>query len=156
MKRDQALVALSRDHHDGLLLAVRLQQGKKALLRLWSHDPFWQAKYVVKFYEDHLISHFEAEENILFPLAEQHLNDSSLVKQLMEDHVQMRKLVDSFRHPEEKKLECNLEQFGKLLESHIRCEERELFPLCEKSIPAESLRKAQALIDQYRPQGGKV
>ena len=156
MKRDQALVTLSRDHHDGLLLAVRLQQGKKALLRLWSHDPFWQAKYVVKFYEDHLISHFEAEEKILFPLVAQYVKDSSVINKLVEEHKEMRGYVDSFRHPEEKKLECNLEQFGKLLESHIRCEERELFPLCEESIPGESLREAQALIDQYRPQGGKV
>lgn len=155
MKRNKALVALSRDHHDGLLLAVRLQQGKKALLRLWSHDPLWQAGYVVKFFEDHLVPHFEAEEKTLFPLAEQFLKESSVIKKLVEEHGEMRRYIDSFRSPDEKKLECDLEQFGKLLEAHIRCEEREFFPLCEEKIPAEVLLEAQVSIDQYRPQGSK-
>ena len=54
MKRHDSLVPLSREHHDGLLLAVRLQQGRAALPRLWSHDLVWQAEYVTRFFGEHL------------------------------------------------------------------------------------------------------
>ena len=157
MRRHETLIPLSRDHHNGLLLATRLQQGRKALLRLWSHDPFWQAEYVVKFYKDNLVPHFEAEEKILFPLAASHIKgDKRIVKRLLDEHTEMRRMIDFFRHPEEKKLECTLEQFGKLLEAHIRCEERELFPMCEEGIPAKELEEARVTIERYRPQGDKV
>ena len=154
MKRHASLVPLSRDHHDGLLLATRLQQRRNALLRLWSHDPFWQADYVVKFFEDHLSPHFEAEEKILFPVSEPFLEEKKeLIEKLLQEHEDMRSFVQSFRQPEEKKLECNLEQFGKLLEEHIRCEEREFFPLCEQAIHPEALEDIRLKIEEYRPQG---
>ena len=141
MKRHPALVPLSHDHHDGLLLAVKLQQGPRALLRLWSHDPFWQAEYVVRFFEEHLISHFVAEEQFLFPAASRHLKEHmALIERLLAEHKEMRALREFFRHPEEKKLECNLTHFGKLLEDHIHAEERELFPLCERLIPEAEWR----------------
>ncbi|HLX12916.1 MAG TPA: hemerythrin domain-containing protein [Bacteroidota bacterium] len=136
MRRHEALVPLSHDHHDGLLLAVRLQQGPRALLRLWSHDPSWQAEYVIRFFEEHLTPHFSAEEQFLFPAATKYLPEhSALIERLLAEHKEMRELIEFFRHPEEKKLECNLTQFGKLLEDHIHAEERELFPLCEQRIP---------------------
>ena len=68
MKRHPGLIPLSREHHDGLLLATRLQQGRNALLRLWSHDLVWQAQYVVKYFREELIDHFATEEEIIFPL----------------------------------------------------------------------------------------
>lgn len=140
MKRHPSFVVLSRDHHDGLLLAMRLQQGKNALERLWSHDPFWQAEYVVKFFEEHLTKHFEEEELYLFPLSEQHDPEAiPMVRRLKEEHEEMRRMIDFFRNPDEKKLECNLSSFGKLLEEHIRCEEREYFPLLERILPEETL-----------------
>ena len=73
MKRHPAFVALSQEHHDGLLLATRLQQGTNALLRLWSHDLHWQSDYVVKFFDENLRQHFSVEEEIVFPVAGQYL-----------------------------------------------------------------------------------
>ena len=125
-------------------------------MRLWSHDPFWQAEYVVKFFEEYLLPHFEAEEKFLFPLALLYVKkEKEIVQRLVAEHAEMRNMVESFRHPDQKKLECTLEQFGKLLESHIRCEERELFPICEQSIPALQLADVQGKIEAYRHQGGK-
>ena len=143
MKRHPALVSLSHQHHDGLLLAHRLQQGTRALLRLWSHDLFWQAEFVTKQFDDELTHHFNAEENILFPAARCYQIDEALVQRLIDDHAKMREYVAFFRSPEEKKLECNLTSFGKLLEDHIRCEEREFFPMCEEKIPEERWKELE-------------
>jgi hemerythrin-like domain-containing protein len=156
MRRHETLTPLSRDHHDGLFLATRLQQGNRALLRLWSHDPEWQAGYIVRFYEEDLTPHFEAEEKVLFPLAKKYVHDPlGIIDRLRTEHELMRSMVDLFRHPEPKSLPSALVEFGTVLEKHIRCEERELFPLCEKTIPPKELEQAGASIARYRPSGAK-
>ncbi len=140
MKRHAAFLSLSREHHDGLLLATRLRQGRKALERLWSHDPVWQARFVVEFFDEKLAEHFRLEENILFPEVLGLLkNDENIVALLLEEHAELRELAEALRHPEEKKLECTLTQFGEILERHIRREERELFPFCEANLTDEAL-----------------
>lgn len=143
MKRHDSFIPLSREHHDGLLLATRLQQGRNALLRLWSHDLQWQAGYVVQFFDDHLENHFRTEEEIIFPLAEKYFrtDQEPIIRRLAEEHCELKELVAFLRHPEEKKLECTLVRFGEILERHIRSEERELFPMCEESFPKEYLEK---------------
>ena len=148
MKRHQSFISLSREHHDGLLLATRLQQGRKALLRLWSHDLDWQAEFTIKFYDDYLAEHFRIEEETIFPVARQFIPDSDLHSRLLQEHQEMRGMIISLRHPEEKKLECTLTRFGELLESHIRCEEREFFPLCEENIPENILNELGIKIEQ--------
>ncbi len=141
MKRHPAFVALSQEHHDGLLLATRLQQGSNALLRLWSHDLHWQSEYVIKFFDDNLRQHFSVEEEIVFPVARQYLpDDSGMVQKLVDQHNDMRSIAESLRLPAEEKLQNLLTQFGKILEAHIRIEEREFFPLCEARIPEEQIR----------------
>jgi len=151
MLRHTSLIPLSRDHHEGLLLAVRLQQRKKALLRLWSHDPHWQAKYVVKFFTDHLAQHFEEEENILFPNILPFLKKKSeIIDRLIKEHTEMRSSIEFFRQPIESELEEHLTQFGKLLEEHIRTEERELFPLCEEILPANIMNEIGKQISMHR------
>ena len=151
MQRHKSLVPLSRDHHEGLLLAVRLQQREKALLHLWSHDLHWQAEYVVKFFTDHLAQHFEEEENILFPKVLPYFKDKSdIIDRLINEHKELRSSIEFFRQPNESGLEGHLVQFGKLLEEHIRTEERELFPLCEKIIPSNTMNEIGKQISMHR------
>lgn len=140
MKRHPALVALSQDHHDGLLLAVRLQQGTKALERLWSHDPAWQAAEVVRFFGEHLERHFAVEENVLFPLADRYLVGDPVVDRLRSEHAELRRRAGALRAPSGDVRE-QLRRFGELLERHIRTEEREFFPACEERIPESELQR---------------
>ena len=86
-KRHPALVPVARDHHEGLLLAVRLQQGEKALERLWSHDTAWQARFVVDFFNDHLIRHFAVEEVKIFSLADVEVPASRSAVEELKRHV---------------------------------------------------------------------
>lgn len=147
MKRHPTLVPLSRDHHDGLLLATRLQQGKRALLRLWSHDPLWQAQYIVQFYDEHLTKHFTEEEDILFPAVKPHLKQhSTIIERLLDEHKKMAEIVATLRKPTGTDLEQRLMEFGRLLENHIHCEERELFPLCEELLPEETWKNIENMM----------
>ena len=149
MKRHQSFVSLSREHHDGLLLATRLQQGNTALLRLWSHELRWQAEYVVKFFDDLLATHFEEEEEIVFPYAKEYLGEHKrLIDRLIAEHQEMRKMIDVLRYPQERNLEHTLKRFGTLLEQHIRSEERTLFPLCEEKLPPELLSEIGKKLQQ--------
>jgi len=151
MKRHLAFIPLSREHQDGLILATRLQQGRKALLRLWSHDLNWQAEYVVKFYDDSLSTHFDVEEKLVFPLAQIYFGEKAkIVQRLYEEHSSMKSMVESFPRPNQKILGENLTNFGKLLEAHIHCEERDFFPFCEKIIPEEKLNELGSKIKQFK------
>ena len=146
MKRHPGLAPLSREHHDGLLLAARLQQGRNALLRLWSHDPRWQAEFVVKFFEDHLAAHFATEEEIMFPPGAGLPGLRPVVEELLAEHEEMRAIVSILREPDEKKLECSLARFGQVLEHHIRTEERVFFPRCEAEMTEAQLDAMTAAI----------
>lgn len=151
-KRHKGLVPLARDHHDGLLLALRLQQGKQALPRLWSHDPNEQAKYVVTFYEESLRRHFEAEEKGLFPLASYHVAQSKpLVEELIRQHRTLERYVARFRTPEPQALEQELKEFGQILEDHIRKEDRGLFPMLEQHAPGNVLLEIEQQVGKFYP-----
>ena len=135
-KRHASLIQLSRDHHDGLMLALRLRQGKRALLRDWSHDLRWQATYVQQFYRSHLLPHFEAEEKALFPVMKKYARESvDTIETLLKQHEEMKTRVERIGTTSEATLEEALKSFGELLERHIRIEEDELFPTFEKSVP---------------------
>ncbi len=140
MKRHPAFIPLSREHHDGLLLATRLQQGTKALERLWSHDLQWQSGFVVEFFETNLSGHFRIEEEFLFPtVAGLMPKDNGMIGDLIREHREMEALVETLRHPTGKPPEATLKRIGEILERHIRREERELFPFCEAHMSASTL-----------------
>ncbi len=148
-KRHSSLVPLARDHYHGLLLALRLQQGEKALERLWSHDPAWQAKYVVDFYEKDLSHHFEAEERGLFPFITDVDGAQPLVDDLLRDHRRFEQYVEEFRADASQATRERLAEFGKLLEEHIRKEDRVLFPLLEKEAAPEVLETIKQKMGPY-------
>lgn len=151
-KRHESLVPLARDHHEGLILALQLQQGKNALEHLWSHDPVWQANYVRDFYTQHLLPHFTAEEQALFPLAKEHVKESiPLVDELIAQHRAMEQRVSMLNSNSGAELEEQLRQFGTLLEDHIRKEDRILFPMFEEHATAELLQEALEKIHSHYP-----
>lgn len=147
MKRHDSLVPLSREHHDGLLLAVRLQQGRAALPRLWSHDLRWQAQYITQFFDEHLAAHFATEEEHLFPAGAELPDMRAVVAELTAEHGELRDLAESLRNCAEKDLECTLTKFGQILEHHIRTEERVFFPACEEHLAPEELSRIARAVE---------
>jgi iron-sulfur cluster repair protein YtfE (RIC family) len=131
IKRHQALVSFSKDHHFGLLLVWKIRQG---LHKAVSTERI--SNYLLFSFKEDLEKHFKEEEQLLFcklPV------DDVLRKQAEEDHQAIRNLVTAIG---EKKDDANLlNQFANALEKHIRFEERELFNHLQNNITASELKK---------------
>ena len=128
LKRSQQLAPLSREHHDGLLFAWKIKQGieKKATLEAMRNYTLW-------FWRHHIKPHFFQEEKILIPTMPAH---HPLAVKLQEDHDHIRELVLGLDAEADKR---TLIILCDLLNTHIRFEERELFPYLEKILTPEQL-----------------
>src|SRR5262245_17573787 len=112
MKRNENIVPLSRDHHNGLLFSWKIRKGISKNI-----DKERIRKYVQYFWEDHLQKHFEEEESLLFNKIQHELCDKAYA-----DHAQIRSLIEEIITGD-----VPLEKYASLadiLDEHIRFEER--------------------------------
>ena len=114
IKRIEALRPLSREHHQGLLLAWKIRTGFSKGISVERIK-----KYVNWFYENHLIPHFEIEENLIFPILGE---TNELVNLALIQHKKLRQLFTKNDSVTE-----TLQQIEKELTNHIRFEERVVF-----------------------------
>jgi len=142
MKRHESLVSLSRDHHDGLIMAQTL---RKDVMDYEGMPSTVQEKvqHLQSFYQDELSVHFSIEEDILFP-AVQDLNDDigQLVNELISEHQQIKGAIASVFRQEAS--EDTLHDLGMLLKNHIRKEERHLFPQIQEAASDDLLAELGA------------
>jgi hemerythrin-like domain-containing protein len=141
MKRHPALIPLSRDHHNGLVQAVRLRRAAaegNASARLAAAREFGE------FFRNEERVHLRDEEEELFPLLLRHVRlQPAPLGEARVQHVQLQGFA--------RKLEIavaagsvdreTLDAAGALLDTHIRLEERQLFPLIEELVPDGELRR---------------
>ena len=130
IKRTAELAPLSRDHHEGLLLGWKLQQGikhKVAAARM--------AAYVKWFWPVHLEPHFQKEETFLPPLLP---DGNPLIQQMLAEHIEIEKMVASIT---ENATYAEFIALGDMVKNHIRFEERILFNEVEKSATPEQLQQ---------------
>jgi len=144
--RHPSLIPLSQDHHHGLALALRCRKQALGQIRPMGVEGLRERAGEVKdFFTRNLERHFQAEEEILFPLLRASVPDSvALIEGLLGEHRQIRKSVRGLG--QEKYLAKLLFDIGDLLERHIRREERELFPLFENRIPPVQAEGVKARI----------
>ncbi len=135
MKRSYALETLSWEHHNGLVLAFRLEQGIQ-------HQVAFQElkKYLLHVWQTALQSHFTIEEIYLivpdFPES-----IAPLVNRMLADHQKLLTLVEQIKGLNKKtELLTVIEQFCETLKNHIRFEERELYPAIEKNLSKNRAR----------------
>jgi iron-sulfur cluster repair protein YtfE (RIC family) len=132
IKRHKALQPLSRDHHQGLIIAQVLKKNAPAYRGLPSTLE-GKKEYSISFYNSELVKHFKMEEEILFPLVNGKNSEvDKLIEQIINEHRQLKRLIIEIQETAE--LENKLDEFGRLLEKHIRIEERILFPKIEKTL----------------------
>jgi len=132
-RRNQSLIPLSREHHYGLMLCLRIHRG----LRLSGNDEAWvraKAVQAAEFFATELVSHFKAEEQALFPFMRDFAGTSGLIRELGAEHRKLRRLATRLGGAKVAVLKAALGEFADLLESHIRKEERQLFPIYEKQV----------------------
>ena len=99
--------------------------------------------YTIKFFEENLIPHFKKEEEILFPLSrKKNSNVEKQIDELIEEHKKIGLLIDKLKIST--KPEVELDHLGKLLDAHIRKEERELFQIIQEILSEDELVKLEA------------
>lgn len=138
MKRHIALQPLTRDHHQGLILAQMIKKDAPQY-RGMPADTEGKTEYTLNFYKTNLSKHFKDEEEILFPFVKgKDKALDSLIDEIISEHGKIESLVDLLKtknSPEEL-----LDKLGYLLESHIRKEERNLFVEIEKILSEDELK----------------
>jgi iron-sulfur cluster repair protein YtfE (RIC family) len=135
--RHPSLILLSHDHHHGLALALRCRKQALGQIKpMGAPGLHERAAEVLAFYDSNLIAHFRAEEEILFPsLRSVAMESAPMIDDLVREHEQIRQAMVELKAGAG--LAKLIFDFGDLLERHIRREERELFPLFEKDVPAD-------------------
>lgn len=141
MKRTPALQPLSRDHHKGLAVAQRLRraspetapQASAAFLRYWRADGR---------------QHFRREEEVLLPAFAGYGGQCHpLVVRVLLDHLAIRARARELDQELDQPVEV-LQELGLQLADHIRLEERELFPLIERTLPMAPLAQVAMELDR--------
>ena len=138
MKRHPSLYQLSHDHHQGLILAQQLKKGAPQYKGMPSTLE-GKKEYAISLYRTELVKHFEDEEKILFPSVIKRDDEvDKLIEEVISEHRKMESLVkDLMRKSDVTDL---LDELGRLLEKHIRKEERKLFPKIEEILSEGELK----------------
>lgn len=147
MKRSERLRRLSEEHQRALVNARRL---RRAAVGEADESPEAAATDFLGFWRVHAEPHFHKEEEVLIPLLA--LREPSLersVIRMLLQHARIRGLVIELDEGIQRgHVRCEtLRELGKDLETHIRLEEREVFPLLERTLPDEDLRRAERRMD---------
>jgi len=126
MKRDPRLQGLSSDHHQGLVLARTVRDQSQR----WTPAA---GLTLAERFDAELEPHFRVEEELLLPHLR--LGAPALVDRVVDDHATLRRHVGAARDGDASMARA----FAQLLHDHIRFEESELFPTCERLLSDEVL-----------------
>jgi hemerythrin-like domain-containing protein len=150
MRRHPALVRLSREHHHGLVMALRIERelddaDPEAIRRLYSD--------LIAFWSAGLLPHFRGENECLLARLVRHVSpEDELVRRTQRDHLGMEALVASMRDSEEPKARKDaLRRFGRWLREHIRWEEEVLFEETQARLNEEELKALREQLDDQLP-----
>ena len=129
MKRHKSIIPLSHDHHATLMMAQAI---KKNFIKtdLGNSTISNKVKYVIQAYTTELLPHFNHEETLLFPLAiGKDAELDKLISEILEEHDKIGEAISNIKDGNQ---EQKLDDLGFLIESHIRKEERIVFPKIEE------------------------
>lgn len=127
--RDEALMPLTHDHHHALAAARRL--GLAAGVD--GSERKERAEEFVAFFRADTLQHFREEEEEVFPLIVGRPEAAEALQQVMIEHLRIHAAVASLQrelhagHP----TAATMGSVAELLQSHIRFEEKVVFPLVE-------------------------
>ena len=143
MKRHEALIPLSRDHH-GTLILSRLLRSDAPPYKGLPLEVKEKAEYALKHYREELLHHFEQEEKMIPVLKGVNTTLDSLLACMKVEHQELHSLFNSITMNEE--LSSQLDKLGRALESHVRKEDREIFPLIQECCTEEVLNKLAVIL----------
>lgn len=132
-KRAAALVPLSRQHHQGLLMVLLLKKGIKR-----GASPAIMAAFILQNWNEIWEAHFRAEEAFL-PASHPDTQLVQYYQRMQTQHVQIKNLVVEIRN----KVHSTdlISAWAESFERHIRFEEREYFPYLQNALTATALNE---------------
>ncbi len=145
-RRHPSLIPLSHDHREALGLAFRLHHPSPpgpVTPMTPASTPASRCDETLAFFTRHLVPHFAAEEQLLFPFLRTHLPPASaLLDDLIADHRRFEALRDAVAAAADDDARGPaLAAFADLLETHVRREERELFEAFPDGLPADETQR---------------
>jgi iron-sulfur cluster repair protein YtfE (RIC family) len=154
MRRHSSLIPLSQDHHHGLVLAQLIKKGAPVYEKL---PKTLEAKveYTKNFYKNDLSYHFYEEEKILYPSVKNKNKElDNLFNEIFSEHSEITSLIDALASSDQQGEILN--KLGFLLESHIRKEERKLFPAVQEVLTSAELGELYEKISDSRKERNKT
>jgi hypothetical protein len=138
MQRDPNLVRLSRDHHRGLVLAMRIARD---LPRATEAEAATIYSDLRSFWQEGLLPHFRAECECLLARLVRHLVlQDELIVTTQGDHLYLESLMAALQDTEDPELRRQyMGEFGARLQQHIRWEEAILFQRTQAELTAAEL-----------------
>lgn len=129
MKRSEALAPLSREHHDTLILAQLLKKNAPQYKGLPT-DTEGKAAYAINQFNTHIREHFTKEEQVFDMAMQVDAEIDTLIAEIRSEHTNLTNMFNSLADATNR--DDALDELGWLLESHVRKEERILFPMLEQ------------------------
>lgn len=143
MKRSQALISLSHEHHHALFVAKLMRDATEVEPTAGKFADFWN---------DEGALHFRIEEEVLLPGSD--LPGPSAdpdVARVFDEHLDIRRRA--LRVLSGDASIDDLHQLGTVLADHVRFEERQLFPRIESSLDAARLEQLGSDIERAETDG---
>ena len=139
MKRAAALRPFSEEHHQELAHARRLDRAAAAGVE----ERVDAARAYVDAFFAETVDHFRREEETLFPLYVRHAGRTATLERILEEHMQLHGLVRALRtHVAAGDVPADeLRSLARLLQEHVRIEERELFEHLQDVVPEVELQE---------------
>ena len=132
MQRSNQLAALSREHHVALEIALRLQRADKT-----QTETVRQA--TLDFWSSECEAHFRLEEDLLLPALARHAGtDDPDIQRILAEHAELRRRIAELDRQPDTKADF-LNELGKLLNDHVRYEERTVFGRIEATLAPDEL-----------------
>lgn len=157
MKRHAALVPLSQEHLNALILVACLKNGEFSNPKYpWPQDPEAQREKIKYMWDQELCWHFKAEEDFFFQAFYTELSPpmQALTTELLTEHVELKQQIDALFQLSDTALTQALKDFGEQLEQHVRKEERQYFEGLAQEIEHTRLMKSHQALErlyQQRP-----
>jgi hypothetical protein len=151
MKRDPALIRLSRDHNRGLILSLYVE---KMLPDASDAKLDEMQREIVDFWQTALLPHFRAECECLLARLVRHVSlDDELIRRTEDDHLRLNSLLASLRDAEDiETRKARIAELGTLLRDHIRWEESVLFEAAQRLLGTDELALSGADIAERIPE----
>lgn len=159
IQRHEALRPLSRDHHLALQLARGVQANASAHLR--AELPTARRElvaHVQRVFAEELAAHFDVEDRVLAPAVAGKAPDLDRVRNEIEaEHAELGALAARLSDPalDDAAIDAALDRFGRMLEGHVRREEREYYQRIQEVLDDASMHELGMALDRHLVFHGK-